>query len=1013
MKCFTYRLSVIYLFMLIIIFFVNAPTAYSGTNSDQSVKELEEKLSNYLKSGVKDEKLYAQLLNDLGLAYWKNGFYTQAKDTLRKAIDIKIEKYGEKHDEYLVSLSNYAGLLVDIGSFEKAKRYYFDVLRINKSQHGTESIEFANSLNNLGELFIELGIYDRALAFYQKSLEVSKAIIENHPELFAKSLASISKSYLKTGKLDKALGFVQRSLNEYEKMELTKSIDYLETLEILGNIYERMGRFGEAEKVLLKTLNLKYSMPDIDQVYVVETLNDLGVLYKDLANYEKAQEYLIKAKDASAVSVGDRHHDYAIIINHLASVYKTTKEFEKAKSLYEESSEIFLNEYGEYHPSYATVLNNLAGVHRQLGNYKEAKALYEKTIKIDKIALGMDHPDYAMTVNNLAILYSSMGDYEHAEPLYQKSLELRKHSLGENHPSYAKSLDNLGLYYLSHNQEAKSKSYFNQAIQIQINQVNTVFPALSELEREQFYTTVRQDVERFSSVAYQLKDDSPDIIGDLYNSQLATKAIIFYASEKMRNGIYNSGDQELIDDFIRWKSLKSRLAKYYQIGESRLKQMNINLEDLEDFINNLEKKLSYKSREFSESLQDNQVDWKDIRSKLNDDEAAIEIVRFRDFKNIDSEDEYIYGFSDKVMYAALIVKKDSYLNPEFVIFEDGNVMEKQYYAAFKNALKYNVRDIYSYNVFWKKIADKLEGINKVYLSPDGIYNKLNPNAFYHNETKKFLINASDIVLLTSTKDLFDNKSQEIQNNEVVLVGNPDYNENQSISMPDALASSKEIRNFSGFPFKSLPGTEIEVQSISNRFEESGWDYQKYLYDDATEESIKNVNHPRILHIASHGYFLGDEGFAFNVANVTKHNPLFKSGLILSNANQSIKNFIDGKEVDTNREDGILTAYEAMNLNLGGTDLVVLSACETGLGEIRNGEGVYGLQRAFKVAGADNLIISLFKVQDQETQVLMTAFYDNYLKTGNIRESFRNAQITLQEKYNDPLVWGAFILIGEG
>jgi CHAT domain-containing protein len=201
------------------------------------------------------------------------------------------------------------------------------------------------------------------------------------------------------------------------------------------------------------------------------------------------------------------------------------------------------------------------------------------------------------------------------------------------------------------------------------------------------------------------------------------------------------------------------------------------------------------------------------------------------------------------------------------------------------------------------------------------------------------------------------------------------------------------------PLSDLPGTRVEVEKMQDLLTAKGWEVQAYLAENALEENLKESYKPRLLHIATHGYFQPD--------NKTENNPLLRSGLMLSGAGSTIRGISS-----TTGEDGILTAYEAMNLNLDNTDLVILSACETGLGDIKNGEGVYGLQRAFKVAGAKTLVMSLWKVSDEATQELMVSFCKNWLETGNKRDAFIKAQKALKALYPQPYYWGAFVMVGE-
>jgi CHAT domain-containing protein len=220
--------------------------------------------------------------------------------------------------------------------------------------------------------------------------------------------------------------------------------------------------------------------------------------------------------------------------------------------------------------------------------------------------------------------------------------------------------------------------------------------------------------------------------------------------------------------------------------------------------------------------------------------------------------------------------------------------------------------------------------------------------------------------------------------------------------------------YGGQAITPLPGTKTEVDAISTILKASGYKVTTLMQSAATEAQLKDVRSPELLHIATHGYFLADvessgSAFGVNLENAG-HNPLLRSGLMLAGAGLTLSGASSPNL--TSNDNGILTAYEAMNLDLEGTQLIVLSACETGLGEVKAGEGVYGLQRAFLVAGADALIMSLWKVDDNATQQLMKYFYTNWIRLRNKQKAFKQAQVQLMTKYKGPYYWGAFVMMGQ-
>jgi len=260
-------------------------------------------------------------------------------------------------------------------------------------------------------------------------------------------------------------------------------------------------------------------------------------------------------------------------------------------------------------------------------------------------------------------------------------------------------------------------------------------------------------------------------------------------------------------------------------------------------------------------------------------------------------------------------------------------------------------------------------------------------------------------------------------NSAVLVGNPNFAlpEEQVREVSKKIRgegadeeSSELLASVRGVELTRLPGTEKEVKNIEKFLKSKNWVVNSYLGDMAVKTSVKSIKDPRVLHIATHGLFLDDvkmrnkDIFGFNEQKMLE-NPLLRSGLFFTGADNYLKKDNPGYIEEDN---GLLTAYEAMNLDLNNTELVVLSACETGLGDIQNGEGVFGLRRAFQQAGAKTVVMSLWPVSDQATQELMSKFYSYWVGGKSKRESFSQAQIDIKAKYKEPYYWGAFVMVGE-
>jgi CHAT domain-containing protein len=356
-----------------------------------------------------------------------------------------------------------------------------------------------------------------------------------------------------------------------------------------------------------------------------------------------------------------------------------------------------------------------------------------------------------------------------------------------------------------------------------------------------------------------------------------------------------------------------------------------------------------------------------------------------------------------------------------LILSNGAELEEAL-AFYKNSIKFRKEDKESYTTYWKPFEPFLAGIKKVYFSADGVFTQINPSTLYNTTSQRYVVEQYQIAFLTNAKDLLQSKTTTTLAGKAVLVGNPNY-QIQGVSDNRNLLDLDNQDSFwlRNSVFASLPATQTEIENIEKNLQSiKNLQIRKLLGKEATEANLKTeLNQVQLLHIATHGFFIpskfDDESKSRVILLDTKEieddpqdDPMLRSGLVFAGVTDYFRN----EKRNPNDEDGILTAYEVMNLKLDNTALVVLSACETGLGKVQAGEGVFGLQRAFKIAGTQSLVMSLWKVDDSATQELMQSFYEEWVKSGNKVQAFVKAQNKLKEKYKHPYYWGAFVLIGE-
>jgi CHAT domain-containing protein len=467
----------------------------------------------------------------------------------------------------------------------------------------------------------------------------------------------------------------------------------------------------------------------------------------------------------------------------------------------------------------------------------------------------------------------------------------------------------------------------------------------------------------------------------MYDYQMATKGLLLNSTNKIKKAILASGNNELIRDYVAWLDKKETLARYYSLSKQDLIDQKIDLAAMEKEANDMERLLSQRSSDFSQGYAAEKLSFTQVAAALADTEAAVEFIRIRNF---DKE------FTADSKYAALILTKGA-TAPKLVVLDNGNQLETRYAKFYRNAIQQKSADGYSYDQFWARIDPSLAGKKTIYVSADGVYNQISLNTLKKPDGD-YLLNRYDIILVGNSKDILALKNQKATTAKktAFLLGFPDYG---------------------GDAVPALPGTKVELDNIGKILKTAGYTTTPFMQKAATEAVIKSMKATSYVHIATHGYFQADvEDDAVGVKQENaKNNPLLRSGLLLAGASPTIRG-----EVMPNLEsndNGVLTAYEAMNLSLEGTDLIVLSACETGLGDVRAGEGVYGLQRAFLVAGAKAMVMSLWKVDDAATQALMTNFYTNLAKGGSKAKAFKQAQLQLMAKFKEPYYWGAFVMMG--
>ena len=941
------------------------------------------------------------ILTHLAQYYEMTDKYDLATRTLIEAGDAVRAKFNSEDILYGMGLNNIAKLQLQLGDYDNAGKNIEKAIQVIDTKSNRDYPEYhpayINALETQARLYGIKGLFDEAESNLGRTRKlITRAAVPIDELSSAKELSTL---FIQLGKYSETDKLLNKLIEEYQRVFGPNSIRLIEPLVNKGRILLAKGDYTEADRVARRANDLATTIYGEQSTKTAPTQKLLADINYSLGDYESAEKNLIKAVASQERQFGRQHIEVAKSMSQLALVkFHKGDNSKGVENLMIEARDIMADKLGKENPQYAEILKNVAVLYISEGRYDIAFNSLTVAERIWRAKTGSKNNI------NLASIYTLTGDvyyqqrnYRKAEEFYNKSKKLYEDYFSVNHPEYVKVLSKLSKVYYMEKDFKTSKRYIDQALANYEEFIKKYFPALSEREKAKYWNTIKGDFEFYNTLAFSNISDfrdlttkvQTDLISRVYNAQLMTKALLLSNSIKMRERILNSTDETLKNQYNEWIQKKELLTMALSMSPAQLTESEIDPVALTQEVERLERELSQKSELFSQNFETKRITFEDVRKSLQPNEVAIEMVRYRPFN---------HTFTDSVVYAALYLtnKLDK---PKAIVMKDGQNMETRYFRYYRNAIIGKIPDQYSYRVYWKPIIDEIGQASTIYLSADGVYNQINLEAI-PSPDGRYVIDNANIVLVSNTKDIYLRKvKSRVASNEntASVFGNPTF----------YLTASADNRSIN-----PLPGTEKEVAQLQNILSQKGWHTKEYVETSAAEETIKELKDPRVLHIATHGLYKPVEEVTLSkqiegAEAVLAQNPLMRTGLLLKGAGD----ILEKTDFNFNIDNGILTAQEAMSLNLDKTDFVVLSACETGLGQLEAGEGVYGLQRAFLVAGAKVLIMSMFKVDDDATQKLMTKFYLKWSNTNNLRQSFVEAKKELRVEYPEPIYWGAFMMIG--
>lgn len=756
----------------------------------------------------------------------------------------------------------------------------------------------------------------------------------------------------------------------------------------LIRLYILNGSFTQADKTLTEYLRVSKKIYGEHSIAYTNGLFMGGQYFSAIGDHSRAKENFDVCLKIQQSLLGEKSLLLVPVYLALAqtNIKLAPEKFLQNEKLFKTAGSIVETSIGKDNQLYAQYLQELAEFYILFYKYNLATEMLQEANRYWESRLGAKNvhsADIGMLLGKIAYLKAS---YKEAEVMYEKARDIYESVFNTSHPSYAAATARLAKVAYMLNEKEKSLERMEVCIPTYLQYVDKYFPSLSFQEKSKFWFSMKEEFEFYDFLVLStLSDSRHKLNGTIYNNILATKALLLSSDIKLRRQITSSGDTVLIQLFESWLKQKELLTMVVSYSREQLAKEGLDQRKIELTLESIEKEMSTRSELFQKAQSKQSLTWRGVQASLKENEYAVEIVRYRYFDKI---------FRDSVIYAALVVSRDTKDEPELVLLPDGKNMETRYLKYYRNAVVFAIEDEISYNVFWKPIKAKIPDNARIYISSDGVYNQLNVEMLFNAGTGKFVLDENNLVQLTNTKDVIMTGTARKGRNEKTTKANDGYILCGNPSFYLGAGARKTVRE--------LPGAETEVKSLKELLEKNGKKTLTLFNSQVTEDTLKVMKNPVALHIATHGYFkeTGKESEEFS------SNPLLNSGLMVSGAG----NIVDGKNSYVNSANGILTAYEVVNMQLDNTEIVILSACETGKGHLKAGEGVYGLQRSFLVAGANSVVLSLFKVDDEVTKELMINFYTNWLQTNDRRQAFVEAKKTIKEKYKSPIYWGAFIMI---
>ncbi len=993
---------------------------YFRSHLNDRLERLEPALSDMRKAvalmkklGYGNDPSYANMYWSLGWLEQNKGRFASADSLFMKSLELKRQTLDPESAELADFLYHLAIYYQNEAAYERADGLFAEALSIYREDTSVSKEALIGCVQSMASHYAGAGKFEEAKPLYDEAEAYYRSLPGGDSERLGSFLVEEGDFYRLYGKYGEAEKYLFEGLGLLRKEDGRPTDALMHASIAAAFYYNARGMHADAEPYYLDAIEAARELHGEASVQHTMTMNNLGTFYISRGRYKEASRLLEKAYNSIQGEGFLLSKAVFTVMNNFAVANEELGNIAKAESLYTASYRLTYDFFPENILSLATINNNVGEFYASLGKTDSACKYLSEAVRLYRKAYSEPHPSLAVSLNNLAKVYAQQNEPGDAEDAFEEALEMRRALFAMPHPDLLNSLRHFGEFLSSQGETEEALAMFRELLGGIYQRLRESFEFESEGSQLDFLTNIIQPnldaVARFC-LANRTEPGVPGMFLD--------------ALLKLKGAVANEGAQrtaELSKNAMVLKLNKELTALREQQAAYASRRNTPEVESDRSRIRTkaemLDAALRKVDREYEKLARRNDASWLDIQKELRSGEALVEYsaVPMNDRRH-DPERKYVY--------TAVVLRSEG--EPVMIGLCDEQAL-LPYLAAQAKASERSsyvldpARSAQLAARIWTPLEEALQDIRRIHISPDGMLYRLAFGALaLQQEPLVYLDDRYELHYLCGARQLLD-KSERFKPNmpgkpqRFVLLGAPDF----SAVLKKKPHSSSKKRTRGGW--EELPGTAAELNFIAAACAEKKIPCNSYTGKRATEDTVKALsgNAPRVLHLATHGFFFSaveaeDSAYARRRSERSGasqlriiDNPMLRSGLILSGANA----VWTGDVPAAGSNDGILTALEVSRLDLTGTELVTLSACETGLGDVRNGEGIFGLQRAFQVAGAETVIMSLWKVADEATAEMMKLFYERWLAGVSKTEAFRAARLEIRKRYPSPYIWAAFVMIG--